>query len=165
MFGIRYLKSDPTQHVLQMRDGKAVRDGLGLSFFYYAPSSSIVLVPTASADDPFMVEETTADFQTISVQGQVSYRVSDPKRLAQMMNYSLNARGQYASEDPRKLGQRVLDQVQVLMRSRIQALRLDEALSAGDRLSQGVAEALAASAVTAALGLTVLGLSVLAVRP
>lgn len=165
MFGIRYLKSDPTQHVLQVRDGQVVRDGLGLSFFYYAPSSSIVLVPTASADDPFMVEETTADFQTITVQGQVSYRVGDPKRLAQMMNYSLDARGQYASEDPRKLAQRVLDQVQVLMRSRIQALRLDEALSAGDRLGQGVAEALAASPVTEALGLAVLGLSVLAVKP
>ena len=38
MFGIRYLKSPPTTHVIQYRGGKIVRQGAGASFFYFAPN-------------------------------------------------------------------------------------------------------------------------------
>lgn len=165
MFGMHFIKSEPTQHILYFRNGKLRREGEGLSFFYFAPTAGIALVPTASADDPFIVQETTADFQEVTVQGQVSYRVQDPRRLAQMMNYNLDARGKYASDDPTKLSQRVLHQVQVLMRSEIQALDLRAVLAAGDRLGHKVAATLAASPVIVALGIEVLGLSVLAVRP
>src|SRR5258708_4103398 len=35
MFGLRFIKVQPTTYVLQYRGGKVVREGLGLSFFYY----------------------------------------------------------------------------------------------------------------------------------
>ena len=165
MFGVRFIKSEPTQHILYFRNGKLAREGAGLSFFYFAPTAGIALVPTASADDPFMVEETTADFQDVTVQGQVSYRVRDPRRLAQMMNFNLDAKGKYASDDPTKLSQRVLHQVQVLMRSEIQALDLRSVLGAGDKLGRNVGATLAANPVIEALGIEILGLSVLMVRP
>jgi len=53
--------------------------GAGLSFFYFQPASSIVSVPLASANIPFVFNEPTADFQTLTVQGQMTYRISDPK--------------------------------------------------------------------------------------
>ncbi len=109
MFGIQFIKVQPTTYLLQYRGGRIVREGLGLSFFYYAPTTSLVAVPVASADTPFIFEETTADFQTVTIQGQVTYRVGDPKRLAALLNYTLAPDGQaYASEDPQKLPERVL---------------------------------------------------------
>lgn len=33
MFGIRFIKSQPTVHLMQFRAGKVVREGSGLSFF------------------------------------------------------------------------------------------------------------------------------------
>lgn len=43
MFGIRFIKVQPTSHLLQFKHGKVVREGSGLSFFYYAPTSSQVV--------------------------------------------------------------------------------------------------------------------------
>src|SRR5438105_15871158 len=107
MFGIKFVKVQPTTYLLQYRGGKIVREGLGLSFFYYAPTTSLVAVPVASADVPFIFQETTADFQAVTIKGHVTYRVSDAKRLAALLNYSLASNGQAdASEHPEKLHER-----------------------------------------------------------
>ena len=86
MFGIRFIKVQPTTYLLQYRRGRLVREGVGLSFFYYGPTTSLVAVPVASTDTPFIFQETTADFQSVTLQGQVTYRVSDAKRLASLLN-------------------------------------------------------------------------------
>jgi len=78
MLGIKFIKVQPTTYLLQFRGGKVVRDGLGLSFFYYAPTTSLVAVPVASADVPFIFQEITGDFQSVTIQGQVTYRTEDP---------------------------------------------------------------------------------------
>ena len=78
MLGFKFIKAQPTTYLLQYRGGKVIRDGLGLSFFYYAPTTSLVAVPVGSADVPFIFHEITGDFQSVTIQGQVTYRVSDP---------------------------------------------------------------------------------------
>ena len=78
MFGIRFMKASPTTYVLHYKHGRVRREGPGLSFFYYEPTSTLVAVPVASADVPFAFSETTADFQAITVQGQLTYRVAAP---------------------------------------------------------------------------------------
>jgi hypothetical protein len=45
MFGIRYIKMEPNTYLLQYKNGKVVREGAGLSFYYFSPASSIVAVP------------------------------------------------------------------------------------------------------------------------
>ena len=72
MFGIKFIKVQPTTYLLQYRAGKVVREGAGISFFYYSPTTSLVAVPMGSTEVPFIFEETTADFQTVTVQGQVT---------------------------------------------------------------------------------------------
>jgi hypothetical protein len=47
-----------------------------------------VAVPLASADVPFVFPETTADFQSVTILGQLTYRVADPKRLASLLDLS-----------------------------------------------------------------------------
>ena len=166
MFGIKFIKVQPTTYLLQYRGGKIVRDGLGLSFFYYAPTTSLVAVPVASTDAPFIFEETTADFQTVTIQGQVTYRVSEPKRVAELLNYTLAPGGQkYATEDPDKLPERVINVIHVLARAELQKLPLREALRASDALVQNVRAALISSTEIVALGLEMLGLSILAIKP
>jgi hypothetical protein len=166
MFGFRFIKVQPTTYLLQYRKGNIVREGTGLSFFYFAPATTLVSVPVASVDMPFIFEEVTADFQHITLQGQVTYRVSEPQKLSQMLNFALDASGDgYVSEDPIKLPQRVINRVQVLTRTELQSLPLRKALQASDTLVEKVAGQLAASDDLQALGVEVLGLSVLAIKP
>ena len=48
MFGIAYLKAPPTTYVLHYQRGRVKREGAGLSFLYYRPTSTVVLVPAVS---------------------------------------------------------------------------------------------------------------------
>ena len=113
MFGVRFIKSQPTTYLLQFKGGKAVREGAGLSFFYYAPTTSLVAVPLASKDQSFIFEQVTADFQSVTVQGQITFRVGEPRKLAAMLNFSLKADGgAYESDDPEKLAECVVSAVE-----------------------------------------------------
>lgn len=166
MLGIRFIKSQPTVHLMQFRAGRVVREGAGLSFFYYAPATTLVSVPVASQDRPFILELVTADFQSVTVQGQVTYRIGDPHRTAGMMDFSLGKDGRsYVSEDPKRLGDRVAMQVEVIVQQAVQALELKEALRASASIARTAQTELARQPEIEALGLEILGVSVMAVKP
>jgi hypothetical protein len=59
----------------------------------------------------------------------------------------------------------VIDQVQVAMRAELQSMPMKEALAGGEPLVAKVGESLRATPMVAALGLEVLALSVLAIKP
>ena len=42
---LSFIKVPPSTYVLQYKDGKIKREGAGLSFIYYAPTSTIVAAP------------------------------------------------------------------------------------------------------------------------
>jgi hypothetical protein len=165
MFGMRFIRTQPTQYVIQYRNGQPVREGAGLSFFYFSPTASLVLVPTASEEIPFIFHEVTADFQEITIQGQATYRVADPRKLAGLLNYALDANGNYVSEDPRKLSSRLVNQIQVLLRAQVQGLSLRNALGAGDNLVLKVRSEINQDPTVTTMGLEILGLSILAIKP
>jgi hypothetical protein len=142
------------------------RSPRGLSFFYYSPTTSLVAVPVGSTDTPFIFQETTADFQTVTIQGQVTYRVSAPKQLASLLNYTLKPDGEtYVSEDPEKLPERIIHVINVLARAELQELPLREAIRASDDVVKTVKAGLVGSQEITSLGLEVLGLSILAIKP
>ena len=131
MLGIKFIKVQPTTYLMEYRGGRVLREGTGLSFFYYAPTTSLVAVPIASTDTPFIFEETTSDFQAVTIQGQVTWRVQEPKRVAALLNYTLESNGRtYVSEDPEKLPERVIHVINVLARAELQKLALREAIPA-----------------------------------
>jgi hypothetical protein len=166
MLGLQFIKADPTVYLLQYQKGKVIRQGTGQSFFYFAPMTSLVAVPVASTDIPFIFKEVTADYQDITIQGQVVFRVADPVRLSQMLNFTLDAANQkYVSEDPVKFPQRIINQVQVLIRDELQYLSLREVLKSTDALVKKVKETLTASGILKSLGIEVLDFSILAIKP
>jgi regulator of protease activity HflC (stomatin/prohibitin superfamily) len=166
MLGIQFIKVDPTVYVVQYEKGKLKRQGPGLSFFYFAPITSLVAVPVASTDIPFIFKEVTSDYQEITIQGQVVFRVADPVRLSQMLNFTLDASNQkYMSDDPEKISPRIINQVQVLIRSELQVRPLRDVLKSFEELVRKVRASLAESNVLGSLGIEILDLSILAVKP
>jgi regulator of protease activity HflC (stomatin/prohibitin superfamily) len=166
MFGIRYIKVPPTHYAMHYVNGKVRRAGTGLAFFYFKPSASIVIVPVGSADVPFIFNETSADFQPLTIQGQLAYRVRDPQKVAALLNYMVDGvPGRYISDDPQKLPQRLVNLVQVLVRAEIQRLPLREAIHASETLATSVFSKLGTSEELPALGVEVLAFSVQAIKP
>lgn len=162
---IRYLKAAPTTYVLQFKGGRVKREGAGLSFFYWAPTTTLVGVPLASADVPFAFNEVTADFQALTLQGQLTYRVAEPRRLAALLDYTITEKGEHRSEDPQKLEERLVYATQILARAAVEKWPLKEALGSSEALGTAVLAGLKASEAVKMLGVEILSLALLSLRP
>ncbi|MEQ1569551.1 MAG: SPFH domain-containing protein [Myxococcota bacterium] len=165
MFGFVYLKTTPVTYVLHYVNGKLHREGPGLSFWYFRPTSVIAQVPLGSVDVPFVFAESTSDYQEVTIQGDLTYRVTDAKRVAELLDYTVDARGRRASEDPSKLGDRLVNAAQQQARAFLKGKGLRDVLAASDGLREQMRAGLVDSDVTRMLGLEILGLSILAIKP
>lgn len=164
MLGIRYLKVPATTYVLQYNKGQVVRQGAGLSFFYFAPTTVIAQIPVSSVDNPFAFTEVSSDFQEVTVQGSLTYRVAEPLRLATMLDYTIDAAGRYRSDDPGKLSERLVQAVQTASRSFIQSQPLRGLLAGSAPLVDNVLKAVGESSTAKQLGVEILGASVASIK-
>ena len=166
MFGFRYAKFTPGYYVFKYKKGKLISEGDGLSFYYYSPSTSIVVVKTGTADAHFMFSEITVDFQEVTVQGQLTYRVAEPAKTAGMLNHAVNNDTlRYMTDDPQKLPERLINLALVATKGAIKSLPLKAALAAGDTFAQKILDFLRAEPMVAALGIEVLSVTVAGVKP
>lgn len=165
MFGIHYLKARPTQHIIHYQGGQKKRSGTGLAFFYFQPAASIVAIPANSADVPYIFNEISADFQPVTVQGQLTYRINQPEQIAALLDYSINPVGRYLSDDPQKLAVRLVNLLQVSTRAEIQRMTLKEVVRASQEIAVAVLTSLQNQTDLNSLGVEVLAVTIEAIRP
>ena len=164
MFGISYIKFDSMTYVIQFKNGNIAKEGRGLSFFYFAPNTSIAAVPIGSNDLPFIFNETTNDYQSISIQGQVTYKIGNPKQLAELLDFTVDANGIYKKNDAEKLSQRIINEAQTATSSFIHGLGLKESIRSAKMIETKIADGLKASNAISILGIEILSVSILAIR-
>jgi hypothetical protein len=165
MMGIRYMKSAPTTYLLHHSGGRLKQEGPGLSFWYYSPTSVIAAVPLGSVDVPFVFSETAADFQAVTIQGQLTYRVADPRRISGLIDFSIAPNGKYLSDDPATLSDRLIPAAQVLARAVTQRYTLREILTRSETLVAEILPALKKDPAIVLLGIEILGFAVLSLKP
>lgn len=164
MFGIQHIKFDAMTYVLHFKNGRISREGRGLSFFYFAPNSSIVAIPMGSNDLPFIFNESTNDYQTVSIQGQISYKISQPKILADVLDFTVNDHGGYKKNDIEKLNQRIINEAQTATSSYIHGIKLKDAIRSAKHIEEKILEGLRSSAAIGMLGIEILGANILAIQ-
>ena len=165
MFGIKYIKFDAMTHVIQFKNGKVKQEGRGLSFFYYSPKTSIVAIPIGSNDIPFIFNESTTDFQTISIQGQITYKIENPKLLMEMLDFTVDEDGDYQKDDFEKLSQRLVNEAQTATSAFIQSIDLKKALTGAKTIEQKITDGLKTSDAVSLLGVVPLSINVVAIKP
>lgn len=165
MLGIKYVKFDSMTYVIHYKKGKEVSKGRGLAFYSSKRKSSIVAVPLGSSDIPFIFTETTSDFQSITVQGQISYQVENPENLAKLLDFTVDFEGDRKTDDEEKLEQRLVNEAQTATTTFIQSIPLTEAITNAKLIQQKITEGITASETTKSLGLKILSVNVIAVKP
>lgn len=165
MFGINYIKFDSMTYVIHFANGSIKREGRGLSFFYYSPTSSIVAIPLGSRDIQFIFNETTKDFQTVTIQGQITYAIENPKQLSEMLDFTLNSNTKINETNFERLNQRLNNEAQTAASSYIQSIGLKETLRSATVISDKIEDGLKKSNAVRLLGVSILSVDVLAVRP
>ena len=165
MLGIKYIKFDNMTYVVHFRNGKLSKEGRGLSFFYFEPSSSITAIPMGSRDVQFIFNQTTKDFQTVSVQGQITYEVENPKQLSELLDFTVDAKKNYKEDNFEKLERRLNNEAQTSTSVYIQSISLKEVIRSAKTFEIKIQEGLKGSEAIKSLGVKILSVDVLAVQP
>ena len=182
MFGLEFKKALPTVHVMLHVSGRLLKQGPGLSFWYFAPISTVVDLPLTSRDVSFIFGEITLDFQEVTVQGQLTYKICAPDVAARALDFSVDRRGRYLAnaESSRQarvksampdsgplelLSSRLTNAAQVVSQSVIRPLPLREILRNPRSVVTGILAGLKKSEVLAALGVEIIDLSLLSILP
>jgi len=161
-----YFKGQPTDFIVRYTSGREVGHGLGLAFYFWRYNTQIVAVPTQSQDASFVFNELTRDYQEITLQGQVTFRIQEPQVAARLFNFTIDPfTNAYRSEDPERVGRRVTSFVQIATRAEVSRRTLEEVLRDSHVLAGTVAESLRSGTMLSALGVELLTADFLSVRP
>ncbi len=163
MFGIRHIKFDSMTYVIHFKNGRIKRQGRGLSFFYTSYNSSISAIPMGSNDLPFIFNESTKDYQTVSIQGQISYKIKDPNILSEILDFTINDKRKYKKNDIEKLNQRLINEAQTSTSAYIHNVSLRDAIRSAKSIEKKILDGLFTSAPVGMLGIEILGANILSV--
>lgn len=166
MFNFKFIKFLPSEYVLKYKNGKVVKEGTGLSFTYYVPNTSVVVIPTSSSDVPYVFEELTSDYQTVSIQGQITYKIVDYKRISEILDYTYDMKNKrYVTDDYRKISQRLINITKVLTKKSIENMPIKTAIKSSEVLSDKIREQLKTSSEITSLGIEIMAFSILGITP
>ncbi|HVK03200.1 MAG TPA: SPFH domain-containing protein [Armatimonadaceae bacterium] len=167
MFGILgYFKGQPTEYVIRYSGGRVAQEGQAISFVYLRPSTSIVSVPTSSADVGFIFHEQTGNFQSVAVQGQFTYRIANPRQAAAILNFTIDPRRRkYLTDDPDKLAQRITNILQMETRREVLARSLEETLRESETMAGAVLTRVRAQGLLEPMGVELLSVYFLSAKP
>ncbi|MDQ4087434.1 MAG: SPFH domain-containing protein [Pseudomonadota bacterium] len=158
---IAQLRSDASNHVIRYRNGRPRQSGRGLVFWFRPQTASIAELPMDDREMALFVTGRSRDFQTVSVQGTLTWHVADPVRLAERVDFSVGLfTGSYVGEPIEQIETRLAGLVnqtalQYLAEASIQAL-----LDGGPDPLRARLQA----ALTAEPSLQEIGIAVVAVR-
>lgn len=164
---VRHLRGSGTTHVEQIRNGKTIRAGVGASFWFRPLSAVLNEVPVDDREMPLMFHARTSDFQDVTVQATITYRVTNPVTAAGRIDFSIDPDSGLWRSTP-------LDQVAGLLTESAQQYAIDLLASANltTAMAGGVgpirsviADGLANDERLSATGIAVVGVRVVAVRP
>lgn len=85
-----HLRGEPNQFIFHYQRGRIRRRGAGLAFWFRPLSAAVVELPVQDCESTFLIRERTADLQEAMVQSTLVYRVSDPERAAQRINFTIS---------------------------------------------------------------------------
>jgi len=87
---LRQLSSDASVHIQRFKRGKRIQSGRGLAFWFMPEGTSIAEIPMDDRDLPFLFHSRSKDFQEITVQGVIIWRVAKPEDLSDRINFSID---------------------------------------------------------------------------
>ncbi|HEV8062660.1 MAG TPA: SPFH domain-containing protein [Gemmataceae bacterium] len=166
MLNIGFFKGQPTDYVMRYSSGQLVREGPGLAFYYLKHNTQVVAVPTSSRDANFVFNEVTNNFQAVTIQGQFTYRIQNPKQAAELLNFTIDPKtGAYASEDPDRLSQRISNVIQMATRGELQKRSLEEVLRQYEAIAASLSRPIAENRLLEPLGVNLLSVYFVAAKP
>jgi hypothetical protein len=87
---VRHLRAEPSSHVIQYKNGKPRRSRRGAAFWFLPLVSAIVEVPVDDRELSFLFHGRSSDFQDVTAQGVMTFRVVEPTVLAERIDFGID---------------------------------------------------------------------------
>jgi regulator of protease activity HflC (stomatin/prohibitin superfamily) len=164
---VRHLRGTPTAHVRHQRGGRLVREGTGLSFWFRPLSAVLSEIPVDDRELPLMFHARTRDFQDVTVQASVTFRVVEPAVAASRLDFSIDPEtGRWRSTPLEQVAGLLTELAQQPALELLATTALPAALAAGvGVIRDRIFSALAHDERLQNLGIAILGVRVVALRP
>ena len=165
--GRRHLRGAPNAHIRHHRSGRLVHDGTGLSFWFRSLTAALSEIPVDDRELAMTFHARTADFQDVSVQATVTYRIGDPALAADRLDFSIDPdTGVWRGTPLEQLGTLLTETAQqhaldVLARTPLSAALVDGVAAVRERIAAGFG----AEPRLPATGIEVVTVRVMALRP
>jgi hypothetical protein len=96
---VRKLRADTSSHIQQFRKGRQIRSGRGLAFWFMPDGASISEVQMDDRELPFLLKGQSSDYQDLTVQGIIIWRVARPEILSERIDFTIDlANGQHRGQ-------------------------------------------------------------------
>jgi hypothetical protein len=164
---LHHFRSEASHYVFRFSGGHVAAQGRGLSFWFLPLRTSVAEVPLDDRDLPFVFHGRSQDYQAVTVQGVVTWRVRDVERLTERVDFTIDTgSGGYLAEP--------LDQIATLLTGLLQQYAIQRIVRAPvvtliqegpESLQQALEPNLIGDPRLEDMGLEVLSLRVAAVQP
>jgi regulator of protease activity HflC (stomatin/prohibitin superfamily) len=163
----RHLRAEPNQFILHYRGGLIVRRGAGLAYWFLPLDAAIAQLPVEDVETTFVLTERTADYQDVSVQSTLTYRVVDAEAAAARINFTVSLdNGTWLEEPLTRLASLWSQRARRSARAYLTSVPLVDAVGRGAEVVRAAMDdALRADPEIAAMGLALVSIQVQRVAP
>jgi regulator of protease activity HflC (stomatin/prohibitin superfamily) len=164
---LRHLRGAPTTYIRHLRGGSVAHEGVGISFWFRPLTAVISEVPVDDRELPMLFHARTDDFQDVTVQSTVTYRIGEPAIAAERIDFSIHPdSGQWRSAPLDQVGAMLTEAAQQHALTVLAGLPLREAIVNGPEAARAaMAAGLEDDARLGDTGIVIVGVRVVAVRP
>ena len=164
---LRHLRGESSQYILVFSGGRLTKSGPGLAFWFNPLSTAVAQVPREDIETTFMLNERSSDFQEISVQVTITYRVLDHAMAAERLNFSVSLKsGNWLEQPLDRLASFWMQRSLKSARDYISSMSVQDSVTRGpSAIADAISEALNEDPELEAMGLGLVGVQVNSVLP
>jgi regulator of protease activity HflC (stomatin/prohibitin superfamily) len=164
---LRHLRGTATTHIQHVRATKTRHSGSGQSFWFRPLSAVLSEVPIDDRELPLLFHARTIDFQDVSVQATLTYRLVAPTTAATRIDFSIDPdTGRWRAMPLEQVASLLTETAQqhaldLLVRTTLTTALTDGVTAVRDAIEAG----LAGDTRLAETGIALIGVRVVAIRP
>src|SRR3990172_3036841 len=164
---LNHLRSEAASYVIRYRNGRAVRAGRGVAFWFRPLNTAAAEIPLDDQELPFLFHGRSSDLQEVIAQGIITYRVTDPDTLAGRIDFGIDlVSGLHMKTPLDQIAGRLSGLAQQYSWAVMTATPLRELVTDGiNQLRVQIGEGLSADPSLAEMGLAIVSIRVSAVQP
>jgi len=167
-FGVaRHLRAEPSSHIIKYRKGRVHRSARGVALWFSPMSSSLAEVPVDDRELSFLFHGRSADFQDVTTQGIITYRIAQPEATAERIDFSIDLRtGAHLKQPLEKLALFLNELAQQFAWAYVVRTPVRELLTSGQQqVRQDIIGGFEQEAGLAGLGIEIVSVRVSSIKP